>query len=66
MDFNLHKPIYLQISDNICNRILQKELESNDRIPSIRELGIEMGVNPNTVMRTYEYLQNKEIIYNKR
>jgi len=66
MDFIAHKPIYLQIADNICNKILRKELLPDDRILSIRDLGIELGVNPNTITRSYEYLQSIDIIYNKR
>ena len=66
MDFIAHKPIYLQISDNICKKILRKELLTDDKIASIRELATELGVNPNTVMRTYEHLQSIDIIYNKR
>jgi DNA-binding transcriptional regulator YhcF (GntR family) len=37
-----------------------------ERIPSVREMAIQLEVNPNTVMRTYEFLQSNEIIYNKR
>ena len=66
MDFNEHKPIYLQIVDTLYNRILQGEWRESLRIPSVRELGAQLGVNPNTVMRAYEYLQNLEIIYNRR
>lgn len=66
MEFNEHKPIYLQIADTLCERILCGEWEEEGRIPSVRELGMELGVNPNTIMRTYEYLQNGDIIYNKR
>ena len=36
------------------------------QIPSVRELGIKLEVNPNTVMRAYERLSSNEIIYNKR
>ena len=66
MDFNAHKPIYLQICDQICDRILNGELKPEDRIRSVRELGAALGVNPNTIMRSYEQLQNDGIIYNKR
>jgi DNA-binding transcriptional regulator YhcF (GntR family) len=37
-----------------------------EKIPSVRDLASEMGVNPNTVMRTYSELQTREIIDNKR
>ncbi|MDD4292288.1 MAG: GntR family transcriptional regulator, partial [Bacteroidales bacterium] len=66
MEFNEHKPIYLQISDTICDKILGEEWREEERIPSVRELGITLGVNPNTIMRTYDHLQSVEIIYNKR
>ncbi len=66
MEFNPHKPIYLQIADALCNRVLAGEWLANERIPSVRELGVSLGVNPNTIMRVYEYLQSLEVIYNKR
>ena len=66
MTFNDQKPIYLQICDSICERILSGALRSDDRIPSVREYGGEIGVNPNTVMRTYEKLTADGVIYNKR
>ena len=42
------------------------ELKPEDRIRSVKELGAALGVNPNTIMRSYEQLQNDGIIYNKR
>ena len=66
MEFNPNKAIYLQIRDSICERILSGELKSEDRIPSVREYGASIGVNPNTVMRTYEKLTAEGVIYNKR
>ncbi len=66
MEFNSNKSIYLQICDAICEQILSGGLEPDGRIPSVREYGAEIGVNPNTVMRSYEKLTNDGIIYNKR
>ena len=66
MDFHGEKPIYLQIADAICDRILSGELREGDRIPSVREYGADIGVNPNTMMRSYEKLTADGIIYNKR
>lgn len=66
MEFNSNKPIYLQICDAICERILSGDLAPDARIPSVREYGAEIGVNPNTVMRSYEKLTNEGIIYNRR
>lgn len=66
MDFESNRPIYLQIMDNICEKILDGTLHADGRISSVRELGAQLGVNPNTIMRTYEKLTNDGIIYNKR
>lgn len=66
MEFNENKSIYLQICDAICEKILSGELSPDSRIPSVREYGAEIGVNPNTVMRSYERLTNTGIIYNRR
>lgn len=66
MDFDPNKPIYLQICDSICEQILSGALSPETRIPSVREFGATVGVNPNTVARSYEKLTDAGIIYNKR
>jgi len=66
MDFDNNKPIYLQISDTICEKILSGAIGPEERISSVREYGASIGVNPNTVMRTYEKLTGDGIIFNKR
>ena len=66
MEFNSNKAIFLQIRDAIRERILSGELKEGDRIPSVREYGASIGVNPNTVMRTYERLTSEGVIHNQR
>lgn len=66
MDFNANKAIYLQIADHICEQIILKTWLIDDKIPSVRDMAVQLEVNPNTVMRTYDLLQQKDIIYNKR
>lgn len=66
MEFNSNKAIFLQIHDLICEKILTGELTPGDRIPSVREYGADIGVNPNTVMRSYERLTAENVIFNKR
>ena len=66
MEFRENQPIYLQIADHFCENILLEKWKSGDRIPSVREMAVDTEVNPNTVMRTFNYLQEKGIIYNKR
>jgi len=66
MQFRESRAIYLQIADFICERILLAQWKTGERIPSVRELAVQLEVNPNTVMRTYEFLQGQDIIYNQR
>ena len=66
MEFDQHKPIYLQIADAICERILTGQWPEGDRIPSVRECGVSLEVNPNTVARSYDELSSEGIIHNKR
>ena len=66
MEFGNDKAIYLQITDYFCENILLQKWKAGDRIPSVREIAVNIEVNPNTVMRTFTYLQDKGIIFNKR
>jgi DNA-binding transcriptional regulator YhcF (GntR family) len=66
MQFRASIAIYLQIAEYICERILLKQWKTGERIPALRELAVQLEVNPNTVMRTFEFLQAQSIIYNQR
>ncbi len=66
MEFSVPKGIYHQIADQIRDRILQGEWQAGERIPSIRELAIDLGVNPNTVTKSYQALMDRGIIENQR
>ena len=66
MDFKKQKPIYLQIADHLSEQVLQGSLTPDERMPSVRDVATSMGVNPNTVVRSFDYLQQEEIIYNRR
>ena len=66
MDYKTDKPIYLQITDYMCERILQGVWKPEERIPSVRELSVTLVVNPNTIVKSFEYLENKQIIFQKR
>jgi GntR family transcriptional regulator len=66
MEFRDNQAIYLQIAEVVCENILLKRWLAGEKIPSVRELAISLEVNPNTVMRTYDFLQQKEIIFTKR
>lgn len=66
MNFTDNKAIYLQIAEWVFEQILNGKWKEGDRILSVRELGTTLEVNPNTVLRSYDYLQNMEVIVNRR
>ena len=66
MQFSDDKPIWRQIYELIAMRILSDEWPEGSRIVSVRELAQEVGVNPHTVMRSYERLDGDGIIFNRR
>jgi len=66
MNFKENKAIYLQIAERICDEILLNKYSEEERIPSVREYASIVEVNFNTVMRSFDYLQTADIIFNKR
>ena len=67
MQFNNNgQAIYLQIVDFICEKILLGEYKAEEKIPSVRDLAMQLEVNPNTVARAYEYLKQQQLVYDKR
>ena len=59
-------PIYLQLAERIQRQILRGELKPGDKLPSVRDMGIQSGVNPNTVQRTYREMEGMHIVETKR
>ncbi len=66
MIFNEQRPIYLQIAQLIGSYILSGEWAEGARIPSVREFGITLGVNPATILRAYDELSRLEIVEQRR
>lgn len=66
MEFKDNEAIYLQIAAFVCENILTGKWTAGQKILSVRDLAVELEVNPNTVMRSYEFLQSLEVVYNKR
>ena len=66
MNFKENKPIYLQIADRIMDEILNNTYPEGERIPSVREYAAMVEVNANTVVKSFDFLQNNEIMFNKR
>jgi len=66
MEFKDKDAIYLQIAAYVSENILLGKWLPEEKIPSTRELAVELEVNPNTVIRSYEFLQNQEVVVNRR
>ena len=66
MEFRDNEAIYLQIAAYVSNNILLEKWPAQEKIPSVRDLAIELQVNLNTVMRSYEFLEDLGVIFNKR
>ena len=66
MIFKQNSPIYLQIAERIMDEILTGVYPANERIPSVREYGITLEVNVNTMVKVYDHLTSIGLIYNKR
>ncbi|UXH44291.1 GntR family transcriptional regulator [Rossellomorea vietnamensis] len=65
-EYKASKPIYLQIADRIIREIVRKELTPGDKLPSVREMAVHSGVNPNTIQRTYSELERMDIVETRR
>jgi GntR family transcriptional regulator len=66
MEFREKQAIYLQIAEYVFEQILLKKWQVGDKILSIRDLAVALEVNPNTVQRSYDFMQQQGIIANKR
>ncbi|MFP4302534.1 MAG: GntR family transcriptional regulator [Spirochaetaceae bacterium] len=66
MQFERATSIYQQITEYVYFQVLRGKWRPKERIPSVRELAVELEVNPNTVLRSYNVLQEEGVIYNRR
>ena len=66
MEFNDNKPIYRQIVDYAFNRIIEGAWPPGEKIPSVRELAADLGVNTRTVLKAMEDLQDADVIEPRR
>lgn len=65
-DFNNNVPIYLQVVNDLKVKIMNGTLKPGDKISSVRELAIELGVNPNTIQRAFAELEREGLIRTER
>lgn len=62
LDYKDRMPIYEQIVREIERFVALGVYEENMKMPSIRQMAIELGINPNTVKKAYTILENKGVI----
>lgn len=61
-----NRPICPQICEQMCVAIASKQLLPREKVYSVRELALKLGVNPNTVQKSYDILEEKAIIFSVR
>ena len=64
--FRNDSPIYTQLTQRLTQAIVAGEFRPGERLPSVRELAVEAGVNPNTVQRAFAELEREGYLYSQR
>lgn len=62
IDLRSATPIYEQICKKILEMIIKGELKADDKLPSVRELAKDLGINPNTVAKAFRILEQDNVI----
>lgn len=63
IDYKDRRPIYEQIVDRFKELILKEILTADSQLPSVRQLAIDLSINPNTIQRAYSELERQGFIY---
>lgn len=63
LDYRDKRPIYEQVVEKLEHLIVSGALEADSKMPSVRSLGLELAVNPNTVQRAYNELEQAGYLY---
>lgn len=63
IDYRDARPIYEQVVDQVESLALRGALPSGSQLPSVRQLAIELSINPNTIQRAYAELERRGVIY---
>lgn len=64
--FDRERPIYVQIAERIKSRVLSGRYKPGEKLPSVRDLAMEMSVNPNTMQRAMAELEREGVLFSKR
>jgi len=66
LNFDHNRPIYIQLMEYFYGKICRSELKLGEKLPSVRETAVNVGVNPNTVSRTYMEMERELVVVSKR
>lgn len=56
-------PVSQQLEDCIAQLIISGEMQENEKLPAVREVARQLTINPNTVQKTYQNLEQRGLIY---
>lgn len=62
-EIDKNRPICPQICEQICVKISKNEYKAGEKIPSVRDIAVEAGVNPNTVQKAFTILAEQGLLY---
>lgn len=62
LDLHSGVPVYRQIIDQVLGGIAAGSLRAGDQLPTVRQLAVDLSVNPNTVIRAYRELEIREVL----
>lgn len=63
IDFRDARPIYEQVADGIEDMAMHGVLGPDEQLPSVRQMAVELSINPNTIQRAYSELESRGVIY---
>lgn len=63
LNYRDSRPFYQQIKDNIRHLVISRAVNTNEKLPSVRELASSLAINPNTIQRAYRELETEGYIY---
>ena len=66
LNYRDSRPIYEQIKDGLRRMIVTGAMAQDEKLPSVRDLAVEAGVNPNTVQRALTELEREGLVFSQR
>ncbi|HEX4308710.1 MAG TPA: GntR family transcriptional regulator [Acidobacteriaceae bacterium] len=55
-------PLYRQLIDQVLAAVARGTLRTGDQLPTVRQVAVDLAINPNTVMRAYREMEIREIL----